>query len=178
MQSLSVTRVLSPFNDFSAVPPDRLELASKRGQAVHAACAAYARRLPIFYPDGSQGYVESFINWYDAHVKRPLFIEAEFSDPRVYKIHGHPDLVCEMADGRIAVIDYKTPAAESRTWRSQLAAYIYLVKPVVGDAVGMAVRLPREGGEARVSVYERSAEDFAAFVAALTAYRYFKGGKK
>jgi hypothetical protein len=72
------------------------------------------------------------------------------------------------------VIDYKTPVAESRTWRAQLAAYCYLAKPVVGEVGGMALMLSPNGAAARAIHYQYQAEDFAAFVAALTAYRYFK----
>jgi hypothetical protein len=178
MQSLSVTRVLSPFTDFSSVPPDRLQFAADRGRAVHAACAAYARGLPVLIDNGAYDFFACFRDWYDKHVARALFIESEFSDPHTYGIIGHPDIVCELADGRVVVVDYKTPAVESPTWKAQLAAYCYLVRPVVGDADGLALMLSRDGKPARAVTYQRQAQDFAAFVAALTAWRYFKGGMK
>jgi hypothetical protein len=175
MNLISVTRALSPFFDASAIPPAVLEFASTRGTQVHQACAAYAQSLPVRIDNGAYLYFESFRNWFDRYVRRALFVEAEFSDPHTYGIVGHPDLVAELTDGRIVVIDYKTPAAESKTWRSQIAAYCYLVRPVVGDVGGMALQLPRDGSTARAIHYKNTAEDFAAFVAALTAYRHFKG---
>jgi len=177
MKLISVTTALSPFNDFSAVPPDRLEYATRRGTATHAACAAYARSLPVFASNGSAPYFESFRNWFDKYVKRALFVEAEFSDPSVYGIIGHVDLVAELTDGRVVVVDYKTPVAESATWRAQLACYCYLVKPIVGQADAMALMLSPDGSAARAIHYKQQASDFAAFLAALSAYRYFKEAK-
>lgn len=178
MDLISVTRPLSVFFDASQIPAAVLEYAQTRGTEVHRACAAYARGLPVLIANGAYPYFESFRNWFDRYVKRALFIEDEFADP-VYRIKGHPDIVCELTDGRIVVVDYKTPALESPTWRAQLAAYCYLVAPVVGCMPGgMALKLSGEGGAARAINYTYQAEDLAAFVAALTAYRYFKGGKK
>jgi hypothetical protein len=174
MRLLSVTQILSPFNDFSQVPPDRLAYATQRGSDVHAACAAYARSLPVFASNGSAPYFESFRNWFDKYVRKALFVEAEFCDPSVYGIIGHVDLVAELTDSRIVVVDYKTPVAESRLWKSQLAAYVYLVKPLVGDADAMALMLSPEGKKAQAISYKNTASDFAAFLAALAAYRAFK----
>lgn len=175
MKLLSVTTVLHPFADFSAVPPHRLALAAERGTAVHAACAAYARGLPVLLPEGAALFYESFRKWFNRYVSRALFVEAEFTDPRTYRIIGHPDLVCELVDGRVVVVDYKTPATESRLWRAQLAAYCYLVAPILGRIPeGMALMLSGTGAPAKAKHYQYQAEDFAAFVAALTAYRYFK----
>jgi hypothetical protein len=174
MKLISVTTALSPFNDFSQVPPDRLEYATRRGTDVHAACAAYARGLPVFLSDGAAPFFDSFRNWFDRYVKRALFVEAEFSDPSVYGIVGHVDLVAELVDSRVVVVDYKTPVAESKTWRAQLACYCYLVKPVVGEVGGMALQLSPEGNAARAIHYKNTASDFANFVAALQAWRAFK----
>lgn len=174
MQLLSVTQVLSPFADFSKVNPAVLAWAAKRGTAVHSACAAHAQRLPCFgLSEDAEPYFDSFCRWFDRYVRRVLFVECEFSDP-TYGIVGHLDLVAELIDGRLVVVDYKTPAAESRLWRAQIAAYCYLVSPVVPGVVGMALMLSGAGKPAKAITYEHHASDFAAFLAALTAYRYFK----
>ena len=174
MRLVSVTTVLSPFFDASKIRPEVLEYASRRGTAVHSACAAYARNLPVFFMDGVGPYFASFREWFDKYVKRVLFVEAEFSDPNTYGIIGHVDLVAELTDGRIVVVDYKTPAVESASWKSQISAYCYLVKPVVGEVESMALMLSGEGRAARAIHYKQQASDFAAFLAALSAYRYFK----
>ena len=175
MKLISVTTALSPFNDFSQVPPDRLAYATQRGTDVHAACAAYARNLPVFASNGSAPYFESFRNWFDKYVKRALFVEAEFSDPSVYGIIGHVDLVAELVDGRIVVVDYKTPVAESKTWALQISTYCHLVEPVVGKCDGMALMLSGEGKPAKAIAYKYQASDFAVFLAALTVWRHIHG---
>ena len=174
MKMIRVTEPLSVYFDKSAMRPEVLERASIRGTDVHAACAAYARSLPVFVSNGSAPYFESFRNWFDRYVRRALFVEAEFSDPSVYGIVGHVDLVAELVDSRVVVVDYKTPVAESKTWRAQLACYCYLVKPVVGEVGGMALQLSPEGNAARAIHYKNTASDFANFLAALQAWRAFK----
>jgi hypothetical protein len=174
MKIVSVTTPLSVYFDKSKINPAVLQAAADRGTAVHQACAAYARGLPVLWCDDS-GYFESFRVWFDQYVERALFIEYEFVDPQTYGIVGHPDLVCKMRHGATMVVDYKTPAVESRTWRCQLAAYCYLLIPVLGFMpAGMALMLDKDGGPAKAKYYDYQPQDFAAFVAALTAYRYFR----
>lgn len=175
MELVSVTQPLSVYFDRSAIHPDRLAWASQRGTEVHRACAAYANGFPLVTTGETQGYVASFVNWFDRYVIKALFIETEFTDPKIYRIKGHPDLVAELSDGRIAVVDYKTPVSESKTWRAQLAAYCYLVKPIFGNAGGMALMLSPDGSAAKAINYQYQTEDFANFIAALQAYRAFKG---
>ena len=174
MHLISVTTALSPFFDASKIKPDVLEFAKLRGTETHQGCAAYARSLPVFLSEPARPYFESFRNWFDKYVKRVLFVEAEFSDPHVYGIVGHVDLVAELTDGRIVVVDYKTPVVESMTWRAQLAAYCYLINPIVVDGGGMALMLSPEGNAARAIHYKQQASDFANFLAALQAWRAFK----
>ena len=170
-----VTAPLGVFFDKDSIPARTLEAASDRGRAVHAACAAYAKRLPVILENGSYPYFGSFREWFDKYVKRVLFVEQEFRDDTTYHILGHPDLVAELIDGRVVVVDYKTPQAESRTWAAQVATYCYLVSNRIGGVVhGMALILSDSGGAARAIPYQYKATDFAAFCAALTAYRYFK----
>lgn len=174
MRIIRVTAPLGPFFDKDAIPPHVLEMASARGTEVHAACAAYARGLPVFVSDAARPYFESFKMWFDRYVVKVLFVEAEFSDPTCYGITGHPDIVCVLVDGRVVVVDYKTPAAESKTWRAQVACYAYLVRPVVGKVEGLALMLRNDGGPAKAIVYRHQASDFAGYLAALQAWRHFK----
>lgn len=163
------------FFDKSAIPERVLTAAADRGRAVHAGCAAYARKLPVILANGEYQYFQSFRDWFDQYVARVLFVEREFVDQKIYFIKGHPDLVCQLTDGREVVVDYKTPQAESRTWAAQLAAYCNLVSLELGKRVdGMALILANDGAAAKAINYQYQESDFAAFVAALTAYRYFK----
>ena len=175
MKMISVTTALSPFFDASKISPDVLEFAKTRGTETHQACAARARGLPVFLSDSARPYFESFRNWFDRYVKRVLFVEAEFSDPNIYGIVGHVDLVAELVDGRIVVVDYKTPVVESRTWALQISAYCHLIEPIVGKCDGVALMLSPQGGTARAISYKYQAADFAVFLAALTVWRHIHG---
>lgn len=175
MKIFSVTTVLGAFTDFSTVRPDVLEAACERGTGVHRASAAYAAGLyvpPV--PEGWRGYCESFTRWFDSSVAQVIFIEERFFDPTFY-FDGQPDLGCVLVDGRRVVVDYKTPVAESPTWKSQVAAYCELAMQKYPPGFeAMALRLRKDGRPARATTYDYSQNDYAAFLAALTAYRYFK----
>ena len=176
--SMPIVRVTAPLGvyfDRSCIPAATLEAAAVRGTAVHSACAAFAKGLPVMVDQDAKLYFDSFRGWFGRYVKRALYVEEEFSDLLTYLITGHPDLVCELADGRIVVVDYKTPQAESKTWRAQCAAYCWLVKPAVGPCDGMALMLDRDGKPAKGIHYKNQAEDFANYLAALQAFRAFGG---
>jgi len=175
MKSYSVTTVLGVFADFGFIRSEVLEAAIARGNAVHAAAATYAGGMYVPpLPREYRGYFDSFKGWFDSRVRRVIFIEKRLYNV-VYYFDGQPDLGCELADGRLVVVDYKTPAAESPTWKAQIAAYCDLAEDEFGgDWDGMSLRLRRDGKPAIANVYDSHGNDFAAFLAALTAYRYFK----
>lgn len=170
MQYYSVTQVLSPHVDYSNVPADRLDYAAGRGRLLHSAFAGYSQGLWIMpMPADHQGYFDSFRNWFDTYVKKVLWVEKELKDDK-YRFLGHPDILAELISNEILVIDYKTPAQEQPTWRAQLAAYCHLAQV----PAGMALKLNANGKAARAIRYTKSNQDFAAFLSALNAFRYFK----
>lgn len=170
MQSISVTTALSPFTDFSKVPPERLEYAAQRGTNLHICFAAYAQNLFVPHlPNDHRGYFTSFVNWFDRYVHRVLWVEKELRDES-YLFHGHPDILCILDSGEKVIIDYKTPITEAPTWKAQIAAYCHLA----GVDQGMILQPHPEGREAKAIRYTNSKADFAAFLNALFAYRYFK----
>lgn len=182
MKYISVTTALSPFVDFSGIRPDVLEAACRRGGIIHAAAASYARGLWVRHLTSSfQGYFESFKNWFDEYVDQVLLIEVQLHC-NVYGITGKPDLVCSLVDHRIVVVDYKTPISERPTWKAQLAAYRYLVGEHYTKKYKiqkcwpdcMSLILKGDGSQATAYPYNYSDNDFAAFLSALNAFRYFK----
>lgn len=175
MKSFSVTTVLGVFADFDVIRDEVLEAAKLRGSGVHAAAAAYASGLYVQpLPKDWQGYFDSFRRWFDLYVDEVIFVEERFHNEQFY-FHGKPDLGAVLMDGRRVVVDYKTPAAEMPTWKSQISAYCDLAEDYYGPHFdGMSLRLRRDGKPAKANVYDTSGNDFAAFLAALTAYRYFK----
>lgn len=175
----SVTQVLGKYADFSRVPPEALEFAAWRGSEVHQLCACYAQGLPVVraIPPSAAGYFLSFQHWFDGCVQEVIAVEPAWQDP-TYLFEGHPDLVLVIkGDPGPSIIDLKTPVTESPTWKGQLAAYDRLadVNGIQAHRIG-TLRLDPRGGPAKLREYTKDGRDFAAFLAALTAHRFFTGG--
>lgn len=175
----SVTQVLGVYADFTGVKPEVLAHAAARGTAVHAACHAHITGLwvpPL--DDEVQPYFDSFRRWADAMVTAVHAAERRMVDD-VNGYTGQPDLSCTLRGdsiSEITVVDYKTPSTKSRLWAAQLAAYGNLCAVTIGEPKRLAsLRLKRDGGRAIFDEYTRSHQDLAAFLAALTAYKWFKG---
>ncbi|GAG25947.1 unnamed protein product [marine sediment metagenome] len=179
--TISVTQALSTYQDFSNVNAEVLEAACARGTDTHRICAGIAKgifipKVPLYL----EGRVQSYRKWFDAVVERVIFVEEEFRCTCGFDFIGHPDLgVVIKGDKGISVVDLKTPATQSPIWKSQLAAYWHLVEeskqfdlPVIRCGCLM---LDPNGKTARLVEYtENSAADFNGFIAALTAWRWFK----
>lgn len=175
----SVTKVLSLYQDFSMVREDILLAAQYRGTVVHRACFALARGLWAPVPPEYAGYVESFKKWLEI-IKEIHFIEPEIIDEN-YGFVGHPDIMVTIkGDSQVSIWDLKTPAIESPTWKGQLAAYMHLVVEVLRLPIGRcgSLVLNKDGKLPKAKEYQDSPRDLNAFLGALTAYRYFKGGSK
>lgn len=172
----SVTEVLSPWADFSHIPPDRLEAAAERGTAVHNACFAYAAGLPtVGLRADVEPYVISFRRWFDRVVDRVILCEERITDDR-HGYHGEPDLLIAAKHAENILIDAKTPVTKIKTWRVQLAAYKNLCENYTSlpiDRVG-SLRLSPDGKTPKMDYYDYQAQDFNVFLSALNAYRFFK----
>lgn len=172
----SVTRILSVLNNFSGIPPERLEAAANRGTEVHSQCAAYA--MGAFGVDEDNRYVQSYIRWYDSMVVQAHAVEREFSHPRLGYV-GHPDLVATIRWHGDCVIDLKTPITQSRAWALQVAAYAELVQSQDGGLLIQnqgALMLDPDGGPPRMVWYPERDEYFALFLSAQNLWRYFGDG--
>lgn len=177
----SVTEVIAPWVDFSGIPAAVLNHASERGTEVHRVCLdLYAQGLPVVGIDAeARGYFESFRLWFDKRVEEVLLTEVRlFDDAHGYS--GQMDLLIKIKQaygGEVWMVDLKTPLAQSKSWRVQLAAYRALLisqKGITPDHCG-SLRLDPNGGAARVDWYEGSADgDFNVFLSCLNAYRFFK----
>lgn len=176
MELIHVTSVLSGFLDFGGVNKTVLDEAKRRGTMIHSAAAAYAAGAFVVPVDPIyDGFYQSFKAWFDSYVDHVFFVEQRIDDSEIYGITGMIDLGCQLIDGRAVIVDHKTPLAESKTWKGQLAAYRYLSKKKYEiDFECMSLRLYINGAAAKASIYNYSDNDFMAFVHALSAYRYFK----
>ena len=187
MKYYSVTEVLSPYFLLDVPKEQRhyierhLEVAKERGKKVHAACGSYALGIWVApLPAEWQGYFDSFKTWFDNFVDRVFFVEKRFQCDKFF-FKGRVDLGVRLIDGREIVVDLKTPLQESPTWKSQLAAYrhlshvnnMYCIAPRSVNGC-MSLKLDPGGASAKAIVYQYSDDDFAAFLSALNAFRYFK----
>lgn len=177
MKFLSVTRVLAPFSSLEAVRPDVLEAACRRGTAVHTACLLHAQGVFVLDPEPKwNGLVESFRLWFSRHVEEVLAVEPELLHPTLRYV-GHPDLILRLRyEEEPAICDIKTSRAKGHTWCGQLAAYKQLAVTNGHPRIGrtFSLRLKPDGSMPLADDYTYQDRDFAAFVAALTAVRYFQ----
>jgi hypothetical protein len=175
-----VTEILSPYSDFSKIPPDVLQAAAERGTEVHAACAAYAHNLWLPVPDELDGYLRSFKAWFDRYVVEVLAVEEEVVHPAFGYI-GHVDLIATVAGIRpkqtVAVVDFKSPAVASRSWNCQIAAYLEASRERYGTEVAGALMLKADGSLPKMIWLEDGNQAFNAFTGILSGFNYLKGGK-
>jgi len=168
---------LGVFTDFSMIREDVLAAACARGTAVHSACGAYALGLWVSpLPDEYRGYFLSFTSWFDQYVEKVHLVEKRLFD-ETYKYKGKPDLALKIKGDKLpSVLDLKTPIAVGKTWCAQLAAYKNLIEINENIKIGrcLSLRLKVDGGPPIANDYQYSDSDYAAFLSALNAYRYFK----
>ena len=176
-----MTAPLSVYNDFSMIAPAVLKNACERGTRVHRYAELYAN--DEYFPDLDKsdeacGYLESFKAWFDAAVKRVVSLEIRlYSD--VLKLTGAIDAVVVIHGSEEPVIvDYKTPAMESKSWALQTAAYKWLYNEQASTEIlakrRIALMLKKDGGKAKVCEYTNSG-DLKTYMGALEAYRHFYG---
>lgn len=174
----SVTQILRPLADFSAIPPDVLETARQRGVAVHAAVALeIAEDLDWHSLDEAiVGYVEAWCAFRDnmhlhgadfGHIETPVYCLA-------YGYAGTPDLTA-FIDGEWAVIDIKTAANVRPEWALQTAAYRAALNGKTKTLERMvknrySLRLAADGSYRLDQHKDKS--DFAVFLAALTMHKW------
>lgn len=178
MKLITVTQALSPWNKFDGIPPAVMEAAKQRGNRLHAAAAAKLTgtfQVQPLLPEDA-GYWASLEDWINSMVDHVYDVEPELVDERLGFV-GHPDLICRLSGRRFFVVDWKTPAQESKSWRVQLGAYVHLaVKHYRHHSPiwrGMAVKPDRDGRLAKGTPYLETANDFGIFISCLNAYRFF-----
>ena len=178
MKLYSVTEVLAPWSAYGFCSEEVLALAAERGSAVHRASASYAQGLMPVIKKEWFGYFVSFRKWFDEYVDRVIFVEEHMIDPDL-GYHGHPDLGVRLKpvfDIEVPVIDLKTPLAAYPTWKAQTGAYLHLAHheyPDEGFDSTMSLQLDPGGRVAKANIYKTPPQDFAGFLSALNAYRYF-----
>jgi len=128
-QFTRVTSIFSPYVSFDHINPVTLHNACERGTRVHLLCELHM--LDEYFPEPDEsllGYLNSFRGWYDKMVDKLISTEQRIYNDELM-LTGAIDIVCAIRGSTTPVIiDIKTPATESKTFRLQLAAYKYLYK--------------------------------------------------
>jgi len=176
----SVTTVIGREKSFSKVSPAVLETAALRGTAFHQAAWSAVQDLFLAKVDSSiDGYLKSLKVWLELARSEMGFEviagEIELTHPALH-YKGHPDLIA-MVSGKMALIDWKTPAVEDKkSWPLQLAAYWELAK-VNGFPIEKAgaLRLDKNGGPAKMSWYDSQAYHLSVFLSMTIVERYYGG---
>lgn len=171
----SVTQVLAPYAGFDRVRPDVLEAACARGTDTHTPCLAIASGVPfVFVKPELQGYVDSFRRWRDSMVDEVIAVEPALVHTS-YLYTGMPDLIVRLKnETEQSVWDLKTSKSKGRVWCGQLAAYKELaIHSGYGAHRVCSLRLREDGSMPIADEYTYSDRDFAAFLSALNAWRYF-----
>jgi len=148
----SVTDVLKPFIDTRWFKP----IHSTRGNEVHrvVGCKMVKSWAKPINP-AWQGYVDSILRWTDENIKEVVEGEVRYQDD-LYKYTGKLDLVAYLMDSRLALIDFKTSLATSKTWKLQTGGYKLLFEKHNPDKkvdVRMTIR-GREDGSKNALVNE------------------------
>jgi hypothetical protein len=170
-----ITSILSPFTDFSNIDASVLKNAADRGTRVHKYCELHAKGLLAIDPEpDAKLYVDSFMKWFDIMVDNVLHIEKRIYCDQ-HMITGQVDLIVKFIDEPDPwIIDIKTPQKESKTWRLQTAAYLYLAKKVEPSISHRAcLQLDKNGGIPSLRVYPHHAKDMGLFFDALRLVEFF-----
>lgn len=168
-----VTTVLYPLSGLHLVPQFILKAAAKRGEIVHNTCSAIMEDIGYpSYEDKYAGYIDSFLKWNEGkkHIENPKRLYCD-----THMITGEADDIYE-ENGKLVLVDWKTPEKESKTWISQGSAYAYLCKQAGYDISRIEfVKLSRKGDFPTTFVYENR---FDKFLRNLETYNeYFKDMK-
>ena len=172
----SVTKILSVVQDFSAIPPEQLRIASEWGSAVHEYLRLYdageldlkkadPRMLPII---DSWERLKVARGWVD-----PVISEQPFYSKR-YGYAGTPDRLFK-AGSKYTLLDIKT--GEGNFANMQTAAYLQLIKEDyanLNQVERMKVHLDFDG-KMKSEIYQNFKADFNDF---LCCARVFKLKKK
>lgn len=174
----SVTQIISPYIDFSAIRPDVLQRACERGTIIHEAAAEYLRGGFPLCPKEHCGYFDSFQRWADVMIQDCVLIEKRITG-LIRGYTGQVDLLARLkGDEGLTLIDFKTSATGQKSWRVQLAAYRTLVVDEWAP-VGrmMSIRFKKDGKAPIVDEYTTYARDMGIFNGLLNSWNYFKPAK-
>lgn len=172
-----VSQILSIFQAYSQVRPEKLKKAQDIGTHIHTAIEEYFDGTFYALTGQLDLYFSSFLKWVENQDFKILMVEKRFYDHEL-RITGRIDLLADI-NGEVTLIDFKTGSwAHREIWKLQATFYRYLI--------GMSeeydfqppnkfifVQLQKDGSApiAYEMTYEPS--DWNVCESALTCYQYF-----
>jgi len=165
---LRVTDILSPFSGLSNINPDVLKNAGNRGTLVHEIIEGIEQGFgKENVPEIAIGYIESYEKW--AAGKDFLPAAKRFYENELM-ITGLIDSIYR--DGEdLVLVDYKTPAKESKTWAIQASAYSFMCKKNGYNISRIEfIKLDKTGKYPKVYTY---VENMDMFLKILECYKFF-----
>jgi len=106
--------------DLSMVPAVLLEVARRRGSAVHAAVEGLVYRYDVETPPEAAPYVDAFKKFLVDSTFEPIAAEILVIHPS-WRYQGHPDVIGFLS-GHRGILDVKTGASDGAAY--QVAAYV------------------------------------------------------
>jgi ATP-dependent exoDNAse (exonuclease V) beta subunit len=165
---LRVTHLLSLFSGLSSIDSSVLENAAARGKLVHDTIEAERQGIGKGQvPEHIQGYMQSYDLWAEGKkfIPKPKRMYCD-----MLMITGEIDDIYQVGD-ELILVDYKTPARQSKTWPMQATAYKYLCKQYGLDIARIEfVKLEKTGKAPKEFFY---IDDMPMFIKILESYRYF-----
>lgn len=171
-----VTEILSPYVDFSHIPPKVLNKAAERGNIIHDMCEKYVKEEFFIIDERYELYFFSFRNWYDKYVEHLYVVEERLWNLEL-RLTGKIDLLLKMkGDGYgSTLIDIKTPQAPSLSWNLQTAAYQWLCENENAWHISRraCLILSKEGRTAKLIEYTDYPSSWQTYRGLLDAFVFF-----
>jgi hypothetical protein len=141
------------------------------GTRVHSLAEVLAHDPKAPVPPGMEPYAEAIRAFLRAHVRRVIATEAQIVSYR-QGFGGKMDLYCEMTDGSMAVVDWKTTKQLTKSVGHQLAGYALLAREKgwsVNKRVGVRICKDKPG-EFRARTYADRDGDVRVFRCAVALW--------
>lgn len=170
-----VSTILRVLDDaYEGVPQSALDVAAERGEALHRLCLSYLASLdgvheaPVPTPPYEKAY-QTFVQWCTDNAVLVVAIE-ERSVSLKYGFTGTPDALV-IVRGQEYLIDLKFTAAILRINRVQIQAYHRLDDYQTAKSTAL-LHIHPVTGELKVHTIKKNPADWAAFLNALSVWKW------
>lgn len=164
-----ITKVLSPFSGYKAIPREILDAKAALGTKVHKIINGYLNTGGLWDVEPeTQGYIDSMLKFWNPREKIISIEQRLYCEEHL--LTGEPDLLIEGPKGPI-LIDWKCSLKENPTWKIQGSGYAHLCKQNDIDIKEIwFVKLDKNGKEPEIFKYKK---DIPLFMKCLEVYKMF-----